>query len=125
MTTHTAPDWLTVGGSAVVLQPETRSSLRAKLVTVEKITKVDVVVTGGDRFRFSNDLTQRGSTWSVTTYLVPEHDPRVAETRRKIKHANLRHRAIVATEAYRKGQAPAREVAAAWTALAHFEEPQP
>lgn len=110
--------WLAPGVEAVILQPWERAALRATSVTVDRVLKRDVVLSNGDRFRIDRMDKRVGGTWGHYVYLVPPSDPRVAETRRRIRHQRLRSAAINTFEDWRRGNRLSGDVAQAFRALA-------
>jgi len=121
MTEQTTRDWLVPGAKAVVLQPYDSAALRATPVTIDRVLKRDVVLSNGERFRIDTLERRLGGTYGHSEYLVNLSDPRIAETRIKIKGRNLRARAIATFENWRRGRDTAADVADAFAALAAFE----
>lgn len=119
------PDWLAVGADVVVLQPYPRGALAARATTVDRILKRDVVLANGERFSKDRLSRQDGGTWGTTYYLVPPTDPRVAETRAKIRTAGLRAAAESAYEQWRRGKASAADVVTVFEAVAQNEKGAP
>lgn len=118
------PDWLTVGADVVVLQPYPRDALCAVATTVDRILKRDVVLANGERFN-KERLTRENGAWGATYYLVPPTDPRVAETRTKIRKRRLRATAETAYEQWRRGKGSAADVVTAFEAVAQDEKGAP
>lgn len=94
-------DWLVAGGEAVILQPWDRAALVAKTVMIERVMKRDVVLSDGSRFPVAS-LQKSASGWGTSTYLVPPTDPRVDETRAKIRLRRLQFDAEAAFDAWRR-----------------------
>jgi hypothetical protein len=85
--TQTDSNWLQVGQKAAAWSGD-----RVRLVTITKITKRDVVVDGGTRYR-RQDLYEHGrGSWSDSRLADP-NSPRVVAQRIKQRRASARRRA--------------------------------
>lgn len=97
--------WATVGATAYIYNNNGWGYIECRKVTVTKVTKARITVTGDRVFytrKCANELREYGIDWYRSAQLIPADDPLVAEARETIRKKNAENKARAGVDSFNK-----------------------